>query len=140
MPESDESRRVPLGVIVIGGLMVSAGIFRVSDEPAFRIIGVTLAAALVLGWLASPILGARSRRRNAEQYPEALKNYAIGETVIALDDFDRVCGVAIGWVELNGEKWKARCISDSVPTAKQRLIVVRRNGLTLDVCPQEDAT
>ena len=139
MLERNGSRRVLLGASALGASVVSIAVFAVSAQPAFRALGVITAAALVLGWFAFSTRKAQSRQRHPEQYPEALKHYAIGEVVIASAGFERVCGAAIGMVELNGEQWKARCVGNSVPTAKQRLIVVRRKGLTLDVQPQEDA-
>ena len=137
MPDRNYLRRTFLGIVAFAVLLVAAGVLRMSDSPVLKVAGAVIAIALVLGWLISPFVDARFWERHAEKFPELLKNEAIGRTVTALDAFTRVDGVAIGIVELNGEKWKARCIGESLPAAGQALVVRRREGLTLDVQPQE---
>ena len=56
-----------------------------------------------------------------------------GKTVVASADFSVESGVNRGKVDLGGESWRAICESENAPRKGDRLVIERRDGMTLIV-------
>lgn len=124
-----------LGLLGFGAALVIVLILILSDSPPRRISGIVLGLVLIAFWLGSPLLDAHRSERHVENFPELLRNNAIGKHVVAVGDFIPGEYGKSGTVLLNGEKWRARCMSDSLPESGQTLCVAGREGLTLLVRP-----
>jgi membrane protein implicated in regulation of membrane protease activity len=132
-------RNIPLkfflGVLGFSAALVVTLALILSDSAPLRIAGALLAVLLLAWWLVAPLLDAHQSERHVEQFPELLRNNAIGKYVVAASDFRPAEDGASGTVLLNGEKWRARCAPDCLPERGQSLCVYGREGLTLLVRP-----
>jgi membrane-bound serine protease (ClpP class) len=121
-----------VGVLGVGGVIafvIGSILLFDKDVPGFQIalglIGsVALTASIIMLLMVTVFM--RARKRQVTTGVEQL----LHETAIALNDFD-----TSGLVDIHGETWRAMTRS---PIKKgQRLRVLRVDGLTLEVTPEE---
>ncbi|MFC5694575.1 nodulation protein NfeD [Pseudomonas sp. GCM10022186] len=125
------------GIIGFGGIaafVVGAVILIDTEVPGFGIplsviITVALSSALLI--FAILAMAVRARRRALVSGDAMLVgSEATLQDLVADDPYS-------GWVQLQGERWKVR--SDAPLTSGQRVRVLARNGLLLDVTTDEPA-
>jgi membrane-bound serine protease (ClpP class) len=121
-----------LGVLGIGGVIAFViGSILLFDKgvPGFEIArgligGMALGAGIIMLLMVSVFM--RARKRQVTTGVEQL----LHETAIALNDFD-----TSGLVDIHGETWRA--VARASIKKGQRLRVLRVDGLTLEVAPEE---
>lgn len=120
------------GVLGIGGvvafvagalMLIDADIPGLEVSLAF-IVPLAAVSALMLAGIGS--LALRARRRPVVSGSEAMP----GNMVVALEDFEQE-----GWVQLSGERWRARSEAPLTRGARARIVAV--DGLTLVVQPEQ---
>jgi membrane-bound serine protease (ClpP class) len=127
-----EAHAPGVGVLGIGGVITFViGSILLFDEgvPGFEIArgligGIAFGAGLLMLLMVSVFM--RARKRPVTTGVEQL----LHETAIALNDFD-----TSGLVDIHGETWRA--VTRSAIKKGQRLRVLRVDGLTLEVTPEE---
>ena len=114
----------------IAAILVGVLVLLVSDLPfwAHWPIFAVLALALLFGL----------RRYAHERFNRSDGFEAIaGESAIVIDE---IAPSGYGQASLHGAKWAARNVSQSTLTNGQRALVARVDGLTLEICPEDETT
>ncbi|HEY8540639.1 MAG TPA: nodulation protein NfeD [Steroidobacteraceae bacterium] len=120
------------GILGLGGIaafVIGSIILLDTDVPGFEVAkgligGIALAGGAIVLLTAS--FFARSRRRPIETGEQQL----LREPAVALESFDRT-----GFVRVRGELWRA--VTPTPVKEGQRLRIVKVDGLTLEVRPEE---
>lgn len=127
-----EAMSPSIGVLGIGGVIAFViGSILLFDEgvPGFEIArgligGIALGAGILMLLMVTVFM--RARKRQVATGVEQL----LQETAIALNDFE-----TSGLVDIHGETWRA--VTRAAIKKGQRLRVLRVDGLTLEVAPEE---
>jgi membrane protein implicated in regulation of membrane protease activity len=108
-----------------------------ADDGAIGKVAVAYVGIFVLLGIFHTHIDAWLNERHVRKHPSLLRNEDLGSRAIARGDFTQSGDCSHGSVSMSGEDWQARYRGSAIPSDGDELIVVARDGLTLEVKPVE---
>ena len=129
--------RIPTRIAVVIVLFLAglplALVIAMADDGAISKVAIAYVGIFLLLGLFHTHIGAWLDERYLRKHPEFLRNEDIGSHAVANGNFTQSGDLISGSVSMSGEDWQARCRGSTIPSDGDKLVVVARDGLTLEV-------
>jgi membrane protein implicated in regulation of membrane protease activity len=125
--------RIAILIVLFLAALPLALVIAMADDGAISKVAIAYVGIFVLLGILHTHIGAWLDERHVRKHPSSLRNEDIGSHAIANGDFTQVGDFSHGSVSISGEDWQARHTGSAIPSAGDKLLVVARDGLTLEV-------